>query len=111
MYVGFFVLFVSYNCAMNLASQVEADVGLGSLGFILVGTRFFFASVFSLFGPLAYDKFGPNKCLFLGGIGHFLFVFTAVLPCWVNDYPSTGSWHTSNEFVVTVLFVGSILPG
>ena len=87
MYLGFFVLFISYNCAMNLASQVEADVGLGSLGFILVGTRFFFASLFSLFGPIAFEKLGPNKCLFIGGMGHFLFVFTAIIPCLAIDYP------------------------
>ena len=69
-----------------------ADVGLESLGFILVGTRFFFASLFSLFGPIALEKLGINKCLFIGGMGHFLFVFTALAPCWAVDYPLSGSF-------------------
>ena len=111
MYLGFFVLFMSYNCVMNLASQVLQDVGLGSLGFYLVGTRFFFASLFSLLAPFALNKFGANRCLLIGGLGHFLFVFTAILPCLVDDYPLTNAFLSNKMFIIVTLFIGCILNG
>ena len=111
MYFGFFIIFFPYNAAMNLASVILADVGLGSLGFILVGTRYFLASVFGLFGPIIYNKLGTNMSLVIGGIGYWLFIVASTIPSWKKDYPDEESTFQKDWFVIFALFLGTTING
>jgi hypothetical protein len=49
--------------------------GLGNLGYTLLAILYLFIGIGSLMSSALLKKWGMKKCMVLGGLGHFTFVF------------------------------------
>lgn len=113
--MSFFVLFIAFFSSQNLTSQVMKNNDLGNTGFILLAVLYLFIGVGSVVSPAVLRQWGITKCLVLGGIGHFVFVFAQTLPAWRFEYPvdNTDEFTFAHFFqlksVVIVLLVISVI--
>lgn len=65
---------------------MELD-GLGNLGFYSVATLYLFCGGSSFFATFILHKLQTRACLFIGGLGSTLWVFSAILAAIKNEEP------------------------
>jgi hypothetical protein len=60
--------------------------GEDNLGFYLLAVLYVSIGLSAPFSSAILKRYGIKYCLFLGGFGHFCFVFSSVLPSWRREY-------------------------
>jgi hypothetical protein len=73
--------------------------GLGNLGYTLLAVLFLFIGVGSIVSPAILKVWGTKKCLLVGGISHFIFVFSQILPAWRAEYFQDPQKHETTGMV------------
>jgi len=57
-----------------------------NLGYYLLAVLYFSISLFSPFSSAILKRWGTKSCLFIGGMGHCLFVIASILPAWRREW-------------------------
>lgn len=107
----FFVLFCAFFTCQNMAALVFKDDGLNKLGFYILAVLYFSIAVSSIMSTALFKKLGTYKCLILGGLGHFVFVFAQIFPAIKYDYPDSDRFITTDAFITTMLIVMALING
>lgn len=66
---GIMLLYMAFNSANNIESELISDDGFGQLGFILLAVLYLNMGIGSLISTAVINKGGTKTCLILGGIG------------------------------------------
>ena len=88
---AFFIMFVAFFSTINITTEMMRDSGFGSFGYYLLAIIYLFMALSSFVGPAILKRIGTKKCLILGSLGHFTFIFSSILPAWRNEYRKNGS--------------------
>ena len=107
----FFLLFCAFYTCQNLATTVIDADGLGSFGFYTLAALYGTLIISSFSSTAFMNKVGLYKCLFIGSLCHFAFVFANIMPAVYADYPSLRSGFLSLTTIKVVLVVSAMLNG
>lgn len=113
---AFFLLFMAFFVMQNITTQVMINNGLGSTGFTLLAVQALIGAIGSLFSYELLRRLGITKCLFIGGISHFIFIVAHAMPSWSNslDYDNSSGFIrvvSGPKFVNCCLFLAVIING
>lgn len=112
--VGFFIMFIAYNSAINLQSTVMYNNGFESLGFYNLSVICLVCGLSSFISPILITKFkGTNTCFVIGAIGNGVFILSSVLPALASQSPkdSDPEWYLTREFIYFAMISSSVLCG
>ena len=73
------------------------DSGFGYFGYYLLGIIYFCMALSSFLGPAILKRIGTKKCLIIGSLGHFAFIFSSILPAWRNEYRYNGKQKETDQ--------------
>lgn len=116
---GFLLLFIAFNSTQNLTTEVSKQNKMDEFGYIQLAVLYLSNGLSSLVAPAAVKQLGLKKSLFLGGIGHFVFIFLSMFPAWNSECAQKDNQPSGceNEFlrnealIRIVLIICAIING
>lgn len=112
---GFFMLFISFNVTRNLTSQIFKMNFQSNYGFTLLAVLYLTVGLFALVGSAIVNQLGVKRSLFIGGLGHFFFIFLSTYPAWwgecydLNDNKSGCKTFLKSESLIKVALMVSVI--
>jgi hypothetical protein len=77
--LGILMLYMAFNSASNIQTEIYDSVGFGNLGFYILAVVYFFTGIGSLMSTAMINKYGTRVALVLGGIGNTLWIMSTLL--------------------------------
>mmetsp|Transcript_8273 Transcript_8273/g.10857 ORF Transcript_8273/g.10857 Transcript_8273/m.10857 type:complete len:93 (+) Transcript_8273:158-436(+) len=77
----------------------------------MLAVLYFFIGVGSLMSSACLKKLGTKPCLVLGGLGHFIFIFSSILPAYTHENPDATGFLLNRTFIKFALIFSSMLNG
>lgn len=100
------LLFCVFNTAQNLAAQVLADLGFGSLGNYSLAALYFMFSFCSFLATPIVNRCGERFCMTVGAMCYTLYTGAFILAAAPENYPSAaGSWALSDGFIKFIIII------
>lgn len=109
------MLFISFNVTRNLTSQIFNMDFQSNYGFTLLAVLYITIGLFSLVGSAIVNQLGVKRSLFIGGLGHFFFVFLTTYPAWKGECDADdqrqicGNTTLNNETLIKATLMVSVL--
>ena len=101
-------LYIAFNSAANLQSQMMEDNGFDQFGFYILSVLYLFMGIGSLLSTAAIKLFGTKACLMTGGLSCTLWIVSMVLATITTDY---GKVVLPKMGVLAIIFVVSAFNG
>ena len=78
--IGILLLYMAFNSANNLESELLEEDGYGNLGFLILAVVYFSMGIGSLMSTAIINKCGTKFSLFIGGLGCMIHIMITTLP-------------------------------
>ncbi len=111
--LGFLILFIGYNSAVNLQSTVMEDCGFGSLGFYNLALISLTSGIFCPFSTYFIKKWGVNKCLVIASITNGLFITSSALAPLkkLHQQDNVHMFYYKEWFVYSMIIASALCAG
>lgn len=81
----FLVLFIAFNSAQNIITEVTSQNGYGAFGFRELGIMHLATAITALFSSVIVGKLGLGRSLFIGSLGFLTFLIAQIFPNWSHE--------------------------
>lgn len=110
--IGFLVLFIAYNSAINLQVTVMQQSGFEQLGFYNLALISIVCGFSCLLAPFVIKRVGGvSRSLVIGAFGNFAFILASVLPALKRQHPESSLFIFSNWFIYLIMILTGIICG
>lgn len=110
--IGFLILFIAYNSAINLQATVMQQSGFGQLGFYSLALVSLMCGFSSLSASFIIKKVGGvSRSLLIGALASAVFILVSVLPALKKQQGESDSIFLSNGFIYASMVISAIICG
>ncbi len=105
-------MYIAFNSASNIQSQIMADDGFGQLGFFILALLYFFMGLGSLMSTAFIKLLGTKTCLFIGGLGNVQWIFFTIMAVeQKNRFDNDGLQLPPSKLITFFLCLSTMLNG
>eukprot|EP00347_Sterkiella_histriomuscorum_P022750 403337297 len=108
---GILLMYIAFNSASNLQSQIMDTDGFGQMGFYILAVLYLFMGFGSLLSTAIINKYGSRKCMIAGGIGNVQWILMTILAAEQERKVNEDLIEDPNIYVTALLFLSTMING